>query len=117
MKRALPRACAAPERRVDTRALRELLMRRQAELLDDWARAQTLSPVDDDLLPARPHIEAALVEVQSALQRLDRGRFGACIDCGGAQEWDRLLANPAAARCWHCQQADERTAESGRLSH
>src|SRR5512138_1925216 len=107
MKSALTRA-TAPGRSVDARALRELLLRRQAELLDDWARVPAMPPSDDDLLPARPHIEDALVEVGRALQRLERGRFGTCVDCRGEVEWDRLLVNPAAARCWHCQQADER---------
>ena len=104
MKSAMPRA-TAPGRSVDGRALRELLLRRQAELLDDWANAQAQPSADDDLLPARPRIEDALVEVAGALQRLERGRFGACVACRTAVEWDRLLANPAAERCWRCQQA------------
>src|SRR4051812_35027295 len=112
MKSTQPRA-SAPGRRVDGRALRELLLRRQAELLDDWANAQAQPSADDDLLPAGPHIEEALVEVASALQRLEGGRCGACVDCRAAVEWDRLLANPAAARCWRCQQVDERAAELG----
>ena len=116
MKSAMPRA-AAPRRGLDRRALRELLLRRQAELLDDWALALAGPPADDDLLPARPHIEGALVEVAAALQRLEDGRFGACVECRGAVEWDRLLANPAARRCWRCQQAAEHSAESGPTSH
>ena len=116
MKLAMPRAMA-PRRSVDGHALRELLLRRQSELLDDWARAQAMPSVDDDLLPAWPYIEDALVEVASALQRLERGCFGVCVACRGAVEWDRLLVNPAAARCWECQQADERVVESDRLGH
>ena len=117
MKLAMPRAMAPGRGVSDDRALRELLLRRQAELLDDWTRALALPPVDDDLLPARPHIEDALVEVANALQRLERGRFGACIACRGAVEFDRLLANPAAARCWDCQQGNEHVAQSASLGH
>jgi hypothetical protein len=116
MKLTMPRAMA-PGRGADGRALRELLLRRQAELRGDWARALAMPRLDDDLLPARPHIEDALVAVASALQRLERGRFGACVACCGVVEWERLIANPAAARCWDCQQADEDAAESGRVGH
>jgi RNA polymerase-binding transcription factor DksA len=108
---------AAPMRRPDTRVLRDLLLRRQAELQHDWAH-ELVQPVgDDDLLPARQHLEDALVEVAHALQRLERGRFGACVACRGAVEWERLIANPAAARCWDCQQADEGVVASGRVGH
>jgi hypothetical protein len=92
-------------------SLRELLLSRRAELCNDWARCVAVVLVDDDLLPVRQHLEDALVEVEQALQRAQSGRFGACVDCAGAIEFDRLIVNPCAARCWGCQQTEERRAE------
>ena len=42
MKSAMPGVAAPGRHRVDVGALRELLLRRQGELLDDWARAPAL---------------------------------------------------------------------------
>jgi hypothetical protein len=101
----------AARRGPDTQPLRELLLRRRAELCCDWQRCMAVALADDDVLPARQHLEDALVEVDQALQRIQGGRFGACADCAGAIEFDRLIVYPCAARCWGCQQADERGAE------
>lgn len=44
-----------------------------------------------------------LREVQAALERIIRGDFGACADCGEGVGLERLKANPAAVRCHACQ--------------
>jgi len=43
------------------------------------------------------------VQIRAALQRLDEGTFGACIDCGVAISDARLSVRPEAARCVECQ--------------
>lgn len=45
--------------------------------------------------------------VNGALERLDKGEFGVCMDCGETVERARLLANPIAKRCLACQSRHE----------
>jgi RNA polymerase-binding transcription factor DksA len=52
---------------------------------------------------------AELREVEAARQRLADGSYGTCADCGAAIEFERLLYQPAAARCAECQTRHERT--------
>ncbi|MDQ6857537.1 MAG: TraR/DksA C4-type zinc finger protein [Chloroflexota bacterium] len=43
-----------------------------------------------------------LQEVDAALERIDRGTYGICVDCGGSIPEDRLRALPQAARDTAC---------------
>ncbi|MGH3319990.1 MAG: TraR/DksA family transcriptional regulator [Streptosporangiaceae bacterium] len=43
------------------------------------------------------------VEVVSALDRVDQGTYGGCVDCGKRVPDGRLEARPEAARCVECQ--------------
>jgi len=92
---------------MQARNLREVLVRQRDDLRGQWQRGLSDRVIDDDLLPARQHIEDALVDVDQALQRIQGRRFGLCTACGGAIELERLIAHPAAARCWSCQQLNE----------
>jgi DnaK suppressor protein len=56
-----------------------------------------------------------LDDVAAALQRMDEGRYGDCIDCGVHIDVRRLLAQLAAARCLACQERFERSS-GGSLS-
>jgi RNA polymerase-binding transcription factor DksA len=42
-------------------------------------------------------------EVLNALQRIELGSYGTCVDCGSAVPEGRLEARPEAARCVSCQ--------------
>lgn len=44
-------------------------------------------------------LEARMLEVDSALARIEAGTYGICRICGEAIEEARLHANPAAATC------------------
>ncbi len=44
-----------------------------------------------------------LDQVLGALQRIDLGTYGICVDCGGPVPEGRLEAKPEAARCVACQ--------------
>jgi DnaK suppressor protein len=41
--------------------------------------------------------------VEDALQRIEAGGYGICVDCGAAVPEGRLEAKPEAARCVACQ--------------
>lgn len=45
----------------------------------------------------------ALHRVDAALERLDAGRYGICVSCGGPIASARLEALPAAEMCIGCQ--------------
>jgi DnaK suppressor protein len=51
---------------------------------------------------------ATIAEVDAALQRLDDGTYGRCVDCDGEIPSKRLEALPYAARCIDCQRRAER---------
>jgi len=42
-------------------------------------------------------------QVLEALQRIDLGTYGTCVDCGAGVPEGRLEARPEAARCVTCQ--------------
>ncbi len=49
-----------------------------------------------------------LKNLTQALERMRRGTFGECIECGGDIEVKRLEAIPWARYCVRCQEAPER---------
>ena len=54
--------------------------------------------------------EAALSEIDAALQRLEEGSYGICERCGEPIPWQRLEVLPMSRLCTSCQYL----AESGR---
>jgi RNA polymerase-binding transcription factor DksA len=45
----------------------------------------------------------ALRDIEDALARMDAGRYGSCVACGGPVEIERLEILPQVARCMACQ--------------
>jgi DnaK suppressor protein len=87
--------------------LSALLSEQRTELSRQWQLSVREVLSDDDLSPPRQRIEDALVEVNLALERMAAGRYGVCQGCAGHIDFERLLAHPAAALCWPCQQSAE----------
>lgn len=84
----------------------------QAGDLEDQALADLL--VDENLASIHRHVHE-LREIDAALVRIERGDYGACIDCGEPIPRERLEAYPTASRCIDCQGVYERThAQTGR---
>lgn len=52
---------------------------------------------------------AELRELEAARLRVAGGTYGKCIDCGAEIGFERLRANPGAARCVACQTRYEKT--------
>jgi RNA polymerase-binding protein DksA len=72
----------------------------------DESIAALLSDLDEAEL-SRDLVE--LREVEEARKRLAAGSYGICADCGAAIPYERLLYQPAAARCIDCQAQHEKT--------
>ena len=49
-----------------------------------------------------------LRQIAAAQERLARGEYGQCVDCGVDIPYERLRAQPAAARCVPCQEQYEK---------
>ncbi|HEY0684214.1 MAG TPA: TraR/DksA family transcriptional regulator [Steroidobacter sp.] len=52
--------------------------------------------------------------IDSALQRINAGTYGNCVDCGQSIPFARLRAEPTAERCVQCQELYEKTHVSAR---
>ena len=48
-----------------------------------------------------------LVEIEKALERIEAGDYGECLECGEAIHPGRLEANPTATLCIACAEALE----------
>jgi DnaK suppressor protein len=115
------------------RELRRSLENQRAEILDvtrtriraaQQARAadagMVLDTADASESGVQEELDFALIEMYSetlqrigfALERLDAGEYGYCIECGGEISARRLEALPFAPRCHSCQEALEITDSS-----
>lgn len=54
--------------------------------------------------------------IEAARDRMKDGTFGLCLDCGAAIAWQRLLAEPAAARCVQCAERYEKSHPHTKIS-
>ncbi|OGA57144.1 MAG: hypothetical protein A3G81_17560 [Betaproteobacteria bacterium RIFCSPLOWO2_12_FULL_65_14] len=67
-----------------------------------------------DLIADLDHAEVSrdlgeLRELEAARRRIADGAYGLCVDCGADIPFERLRAQPGAARCLACQQRHEKT--------
>ena len=83
----------------------ELIGRTPADI-GDQAVADLLADLELGIVDR--HIQE-MRDIYAAKARVRDRTFGTCIVCGGAIDFDRLLAYPTAKRCFACQQQRERT--------
>jgi DnaK suppressor protein len=116
---------------VDSEAIRERLLRRREELRKraseasadlrheadplsaDFAEQVTQRENDDVLGAISDSARVELQQVEEALRRLARGRYGSCAACGEAIEPERLSAVPYTDRCRSCAESAQRGAPRG----
>ena len=106
-------------------AVRDVLQARRRKLGDDIAAVRgTLGSRGDEVLDQKDEAElrernelgdaeiardiGELREIETALRRLEEGRYGLCLACGKAIDPRRLVAEPFAVRCAPCQTLAER---------
>ena len=89
---------------------------RESGQLDEMEIADKLrDPEEESLAEILAEVEYAEVQneirelrdVSAALQRMQAGSYGVCIDCGEPIPAARLRAYPVAKRCLACQQQHE----------
>jgi phosphoserine phosphatase RsbU/P len=93
-------------------------MKTMAQVSDPYIREQLEKRREDvnlalasaaPMMPAEPYLEL-LGEVDTAIQRLDEGSFGECVECHGIVEKERLIADPLTKICLDCLSVDDRRA-------
>ena len=96
------------------KAQRELTGSSAHEVTDrkDEAAQQSISDLDG--MQEKRDLDE-MTEVEAALQRLDKGVYGDCADCGEPIFLQRLQVQPAATRCAPCQAAFEHVRDSSSL--
>jgi len=94
------------------RRAQEILERKEVELV------RVLLERDGIAIESSVDRESSLLrDVETALRRIQDGRFGTCIDCELAISPKRLAAVPWEPRCIHCQNAAGRErADSGSVA-
>jgi len=78
------------------------------ERSEDEADSGERDLIDDSTLRLDERAGALAVAVERALDRLARGDYGRCVDCGRAIELERLEAVPWTERCAEDQARIER---------
>ena len=91
--------------------LRRALEQRRDTLVQEINRdtARVRENLEDEAVPDLSRDDAELHDIEAARRRLDDGSYGLCVDCGAAIGFERLRAEPAAARCLECQARHEKT--------
>lgn len=107
---------------LDLARFRRELRERQTEMLNAYMSAKgdsrsresdgtedyidyAVSSYDREFLLSLTELERAQLNlVEEALQRIDRGRFGLCVQCERVIPTKRLEVQPWARYCLHCQE-------------
>ncbi|HVJ22771.1 MAG TPA: TraR/DksA C4-type zinc finger protein [Burkholderiales bacterium] len=97
----------APQKDQLRRALEQRRETLVQELKGDTARVR--ENLEDEAVPDLSRDDAELRDIEAALRRLDDGSYGVCTDCGVEIGFERLHAEPEAARCLDCQRRHEKT--------
>lgn len=110
----------------DLKRFRELLLEKKKEILDlaDVSKEEGLGystedlPDDIDLaasetnqylnLRLRDRELTLLKKIDKTIEKMDKGEFGVCEECGEAIEIKRLEARPIADLCIRCKEEQER---------
>ena len=72
----------------------------------DEAVADTIVDIDNAVIGM--HLQK-VSDLNAALNRIQAGAYGVCIDCGSDIGFERLSAYPTAKRCIRCQHLREKT--------
>lgn len=92
-------------------ALRAMLEEQRAFRTEQLAELQLVpatpvSPANQEIVVSLIFgARAALFDVEGALQRMDDGTYGSCVDCGDQLDEHRLEILPQAALCMPCQRS------------
>ncbi len=78
------------------------LQNEDRDLTADWSEMAQLIENDEVLEALEESGRERIEALRAALQRLDEGRYGECVACGGEISAGRLAALPTSQRCIDC---------------
>jgi RNA polymerase-binding protein DksA len=81
----------------------------EASFDEEYADAGSFTFEREKELSIGNNIRDLLEKVGHALDRIERGTYGLCENCGDPINKDRLLALPYSSLCIRCKQREERT--------
>ena len=88
-------------------ALRTALLQQRRFRIDQLADLRAAAPggpAQEEVVETLRHgARVALAGIEAALDRMDRGRYGACVECEAPIPLERLEILPAVALCTACQ--------------
>ena len=90
------------------RRLRHRRTEQRSEGRDEFEQSNDEYQGDMDLALVQMRADT-LSRIDAALERLDAGEYGICIECNGEIAAPRLRALPFAVRCRSCETAREST--------
>jgi RNA polymerase-binding transcription factor DksA len=80
----------------------------ESSITGDIDADPSVADVAADLSVARAERDThELAAIQQALERIRSGSYGNCATCSAHIDYQRLLAHPAAERCFACQKQHE----------
>ena len=104
-------------------AIKKMLLQRKSDLEQEltslsqqkFSDGQVEDPGDQALSSTMESLKVSLQDTErqelarivQALQKIDDGTYGICMDCGQPISERRLTSYPNAARCISCQEAFE----------
>ena len=125
-KRRVPKPASIPARRKERAHFRELLLKKRQDLMRAYAISKGDSQAELDngtedyvdyavnsyarefLLSLTELDRKHLLFVEEALNRIDRGEYGYCQQCGEDVALKRLEVQPWARHCVRCQELEEK---------
>jgi DnaK suppressor protein len=117
IKQRLKRERAASEEELSTFAKKDPVLKGDwdtqlpdigAELTDDSLEDQAKEREEyERLLPVEHVLENKLQKIESALGKIEKGKYGVCEKCGKKISQQRLLAIPETKLCIECQKKVE----------
>ena len=83
-------------------------IRREDDPLDKDPEDQAIELENDEVLNRlEPSTRQELADILAALERMEEGTYGQCVECGTEISTSRLKAIPHALRCIECAEEAE----------
>lgn len=94
---------ALAQRLAELEARAQRLLADLTEAMSADFEEQAVEAEDDEALLAQEHVIMERIEaLRAAIRRVDEGRYGICLTCGGEIAPARLAALPEATNCIAC---------------
>jgi|Deesub1362B_J571_1020462.scaffolds.fasta_scaffold03814_4 DnaK suppressor protein len=81
----------------------------QGETATDWVDRVSLDDAMNSLMSKESELARELEDIVEALEKMERGEYGICEECGQEIAFERLEAVPTAKLCVPCKSKKEKS--------